>query len=882
MNPSYGIEGVVMKTFTLIVAWGVVLLLCAFSANLLASEVFYLPNGMQVILKENHTVPMISSVVVVKAGGKYETDEINGVSHLLEHLLFDGTKTRSREDITEGIKSKGGYINAFTRKEMTGYIILMPKEEFEFGLEIQADMLFNSIFPEAEIPKEKKVVIEEIQKDNDNIDYIVERFFDSTAFAFTPYAIPVLGNQQSVSEVPAEKIQAYYHQYYLPNNMTILAMGDFDSGQMRDLLWKHFNKFPAGNLSLEPKFYYSFSDKPKIEVKQTSQAKNTYLNFAFPAPDLQEPDFYSFEILAEILNSEETSPLSVLTTGDKPLAVSYSAYLDVKKEFCTLNLGIVTDSAEKVQKIIEQTLKTLQSLSNRKFTKEEIDRVLIPKKTGEYLLAERPHYYWMMKAPFLAVAGWEYLESEFQMLSQVKPGDLKQAAAKYFSEPVYIGTVVMPPSQKSYSFLRVEQKEEGQKQEVGYLKKILPNGLTVLIKSNPASDVFAVNILGKNRALLEPEGKEGIADFTNRMLLKGTKSRLAEEIQKELQSIGAQLQVVDNPNIPYDDRYLSPQFTYFRFESIDEFAAKSLDLIYDQMANSIFPDDKIEETRKEILAVLKKDLTSPSKNCSQLFYQTLFQSHPYHKPFSGTVESISSITQDDLLNFHSRFYSANNLILTVAAGLSAEEIFSLIEKKFSKLPYEKQPVAVTPLPTSTKSIQTAEKKLESQQLYLYIGSLLPDLSLTDKVAVEVANSVLSSRLGLNLREKQGLAYSVASAVRWDRDFGWFYAYMGTSPQNFDVAREGILNEIKKLQTESVSAAELEKAKNDLRGSLLMSRLSSVNQAFYMSVNEYLGLGYRWDQEFLPNLAKVTAEKIRSAFQNWIDVEHYVLTTAGKK
>src|SRR5574341_2111291 len=224
---------------------------------------------MQVILKENHTVPMISSVVVVKAGGKYETDEINGVSHLLEHLLFDGTKARSREDITEGIKSKGGYINAFTRKEMTGYIILMPKEEFEFGLEIQADMLFYSVFPEVEIPKERKVVIEEIQKDNDNVDYIVERFVDSTAFAFSPYAIPVLGNQQSVSEVPAEKIKTYYHQHYQPNNMTILVMGDFDSDQMRDLLWEHFNKFPAGNLELGRNFsFISFDDRRKAFSSQ--------------------------------------------------------------------------------------------------------------------------------------------------------------------------------------------------------------------------------------------------------------------------------------------------------------------------------------------------------------------------------------------------------------------------------------------------------------------------------------------------------------------------------------------------------------------------------------------------------------------------------------
>jgi len=871
-----------MKTSTLKVAWGVVLLLSIFSAKLLASEVFYLPNGMQVILKENHTVPMISSVVVVNAGGKYETDEINGVSHLLEHLLFDGTKARTREDITEGIKSKGGYINAFTRKEMTGYIILMPREQFEFGLEIQADMLFNSIFPEAEIPKERKVVIEEIQKDNDNIDYIVERFFDSTAFAFTPYAIPVLGNQQSVSAVPAEKIKAYYHHYYQPNNMTILVMGDFDSDQMRDLLLKHFGKFQAGGLPDEPKFYYSFPDKPKIEAKQTAQAKNTYLNLAFPAPGLQDSDFYSFEILAEILNSEETSPLSVLSTGDMPLAVSFSAYLDVKKEFCTLNLGIVTDSVEKVQKIIKQTLETLHNLNKRKFTREEIDRVLVPKKTSEYLLAERPHYYWMMKAPLLAVAGWEYLENEFQNLSQVKPGDLNQAAAKYFSEPVYVGTVVLSPSEKTYPFIKTEEQAAEQKQEVAYLKKTLSNGLTVLIKSNPASEVFALNILGKNRAQAEPEGKEGIADFTNRMLLKGTKSHSAEEIQKELQSIGAQLQVVDNPNIPYDDRYLSPQFTYFRFESIAEFAGKSLELIYDLIANPSFPEEKIEETRNETMAVLKKDQASPSKNCNQLFYKTLFGSHSYHKPLSGSLESISSIRPADLLEFHQKFYSADNLILAVVTGLPAEEVFSLIEKRFSKLSSGPKMSQTAPVPSPLKDIQTAEKELESQQVYIYLGGLLPKLSPPERVVLEVANSVLSSRLGLNLREKQGLAYSVASAVRWDNDFGWFYAYMGTSPQNFEVARDGILNEIKKLKTESVSEAELEKAKNDLRGSLLMSRLSSVNQAFYMSVNEYLGLGYQWDQEFLSNLAKVTAEKIRLAFQNWIDLDHYVLATAGKK
>ncbi len=845
------------------------------------TKTFYLPSGLQVILEENHTVPMISSVVVVKAGGKYETDEINGVSHLLEHLLFDGTKTRTREDITEGIKAKGGYINAFTRKEMTGYILLMPKENFEFGIEIQADMLFNSVLPEKEIPKERKVVIEEINKDNDNIDYIVERFFDSTAFAFTPYAIPVLGNKESVSDVPVEKITEYYKKYYQPNNMTILVMGDFDSEGMKEVLLKHFGKYPAGNLPQEPKFYFSFPEQSRLAVKQTPQAKNVYLNLAFQAPNLDQTDFYASEILTELLNSEESSPLSALTKGEKPLAVSFSAYLDIKKEFCTFDLSIVTDSADKVQPILQRTSEILKNLSEAKFTQQDIERVLIPKKTGEYLMAERPHYYWMSKAPMLAIAGWEYLESEFDLLSEVKPKDLKQAAKKYFSEPIYSGTVVMPPTDKEFTFNQTETKEAEENQKISYLKRVLPNGLTVLIKSNPASQVFAVNILGKNRTLLEPDGKEGIADFVNRMLLKGTKSKSAEEIQKELQLIGAQLQVVDNPYIPYDDRYLSPQFTYFRFESLDDFAVKSLDLIYDLAANSVFAEDKIEETRKEISALLKKDQTSPAKNCNQLFYQTLFKTYPYNKPLAGTAESVSKIEQADLIDFYRQFYSAQNLILAVSTGLPAEEVFALIEKKFSRLgsvPQPKSPVK----PSPPKGEQTAEKQLESQQLYIYLGTLLPDLSPEDRVTIEVANSILASRLALNLREKQGLAYSVSSAVRWDKDFGWFYAYLGTSPQNFEVAQQGILEEIKKLRTEPVGATELEKARNDLWGSLLMSRLSSVNQAFYMSIHEYLGMGYDWDQKFLEDLKVVNSEKVNSAFRKWIDTENYVLVAAGKK
>jgi len=147
-----------------------------------------LGNGMKLVLKENHSSPMITSVVFVNAGARYENQKTNGITHFLEHLLFNGTNTRDRIELNETITEYGGYINAFTRKDLTAYLVLMPKEYIDIGLDIQSDQLFNSIIPEAELDKERKIVIEEIRKANDVPETLAEYFFNEVVFEGTPYA----------------------------------------------------------------------------------------------------------------------------------------------------------------------------------------------------------------------------------------------------------------------------------------------------------------------------------------------------------------------------------------------------------------------------------------------------------------------------------------------------------------------------------------------------------------------------------------------------------------------------------------------------------------------------------------------------------------------
>ena len=174
------------------------------------ATVFYLDNGMEVILVENHANPMIAAVTIVKTGSRNEDAASNGSAHFLEHLLFNGTKTRTQKQIYDEMDFYGGYNNAHTGPDYTNYMILMPKEYIAQGMDIQADMLFNSTLPDEKFEKERGIVIEEIGKGADRPEHQVSNHFLKIFYAGTPYERPVLGTVSTISHLKRERVWDYY------------------------------------------------------------------------------------------------------------------------------------------------------------------------------------------------------------------------------------------------------------------------------------------------------------------------------------------------------------------------------------------------------------------------------------------------------------------------------------------------------------------------------------------------------------------------------------------------------------------------------------------------------------------------------------------------
>ncbi len=877
-------------------------------------ERFTLTNGMEVILKENHASPMITSLVFVKAGSKYENRFNNGVTHLLEHLLFNGTVNQTQEELENGIERLGGYINAFTRKDFTAYIVLLPKEFIEYGLATQADMLFNSTIPEEKLAKERKIVIEEIKMGDDAESAPAENFFESKAFAGTPYERPIIGYESIISNIPREAVVAYYKRFYEPNNMITLIMGDFEPSAMKRKLEKTFGQFQKKELPGEPEIPFD-KISGKYVFKTPANTRSTYIDFSIDAPHFTEKEYFAFNLLEDYLGDRENSPLAAaLRSGPDPLATQVSAYLDTREEFTRLNIEIVTEKSALIDSILNLTDLVLSGLSAVPPPPDMIEGYKVARRCQEIYLSEKLHYYGFMKAPLLAITGWDFFNSLQDNIDSVSFDDIVAASEKYLDSPNYIATAVYPAigkaedsvftisgpkkaevesyfAQTEYpeydlstgtklEFPTTGEPEETETKHASYLKEKLPNGLTVVIKSNPDSRVFALNVIGMNRSATEPEGQAGITDFVNRMIERGTVDKNAEELSQELTKIGAQVTLYDNPWIPYDDRYTTRRYSFMKFETIDQFIDRGIDLFSEMIMHPRFDPEEVEKVRQELFGILGRNSGSTYKSARNEYYATLFKGTAYAKPIDGTYRTIGTISVDDLIAYHAKMYSPENMIVTIGTNASPESVMNKIKETLGTMPATGFEPIEPEKPKPIRGVVKAHERMDKEQVYIYIGNLLPSVHSEDASALKVAGAVLSNRLSQNLRETQGLAYTVGASANLDKKFGWLMCSMGTGAANFDKARDGLLGEIELLKTDPPTADELEMAVNGIWGSYLTANLSRINQAYYMGVYEYLGLGYHYGNQYIKDIREVTPEQVSAAAEKYFDTKNYVIATAG--
>ena len=327
-----------------------------------------LKNGLTVLF-EKRDIPVISSSVSVKFGGEYESQELKGVSHFIEHLVFKGTKNRTVKQISEDIEKKGGILNAFTSEEITSFWNKLPHEHLDIGIDIVSDLSLNPLFKDIEIEKERRVILEEIKMYRDNPQmYVVEKIKD--LLYKKPFGMSLAGTPQTMGTITRKEILETFDSVYSTNNMILTVVGKADFSEICKLGEK---LFPTEKKIVEEKIPI-MENQSLIEKRRGVDQANMIL--AWHVPSLQDKMRYSIEILDTILGKGMSSRLFREIREKRGLAYAVKGFLEQDKNYGyeMIYVGTTKDKVKKVKELILQEIKKMQSLEKKDFdeTKEQL------------------------------------------------------------------------------------------------------------------------------------------------------------------------------------------------------------------------------------------------------------------------------------------------------------------------------------------------------------------------------------------------------------------------------------------------------------------------------------------------------------------------------
>jgi len=352
-------------------------------------ELTTLSNGLRIATEFLPGVETVSLAVSVGVGARYENDNENGVSHLLEHMAFKGTKTRSARDIAEAFDNIGGQLNAYTSMELTVYYAKVLKKDTSFALEILADILQNSTFLEDELIKEKDVIVQEIAMHNDSPEDVIVDCFDETSYPAQPLGRSILGTEQLVTSYSRDDVMGYMARHYTPSNMVISAAGNIDHAHFVSVVEGFFIMTPPGTAPKAPIAKYVGG-----EMHMLSDHEQLHVALGFPAVSIHDPRYYALQLYASVLGGGMSSRLFQEVREKRGLAYSVYAMGSSYSDVGMMSIYAATAPAKATELI--ETLKAEVNLMSKNVNENELTRAKNQSK-AELLMAREASQ---------TVAGW--------------------------------------------------------------------------------------------------------------------------------------------------------------------------------------------------------------------------------------------------------------------------------------------------------------------------------------------------------------------------------------------------------------------------------------------------------------------------------------------
>ena len=834
---------------------------------------------MQVLLEENRASRVISFNILVKVGSANESDEEAGICHMIEHMLFKGTPSRPAGTIARDVEAAGGEINAYTSLDQTVFYINMATRFAKEGLAILADAVQNPLFDEQELAREKEVVLEEIRREQDNPGRMVIEHLFETAYKKHHYRRPIIGFPKTVKPFNRNQIIDFYHRWYTPKNMVLIAVGDFETRRMLDEIRRQFSPFQGPEAPRFSPIAEPAQEKPRLVVKRMN-IQSAYLALGFHVPSITHTDVPAVDVLGHIMGGSESSRLEQEIKEKKHLAHNIYAYAFTPKDPGIFVVG-ATLADEDASKTIDAVRQEIDRIREEPITSEELSRAKLSIRSNEIYDRETVGGQAAKIATFLATAGsHEFERRYYQMLADVRTNLVREVARRYLVLDNSTAVLLAPEGSKWLQskaplVSALLPKGKGRKVErplerPAPRKIRLKNGATMILIENHTLPIVAINAATLGGVRYETRSTNGVSALMARLLTKGTKRRSAVSIAKEIERLAGHIEGVSGRNI-----------VGLKCEFLSEHLHDGLNLFADVLTHPAFSPQEVAKEKRHTLKAIKDQEDILSTLAFNEFLKMLFPRHPYGLRLLGTKESVRRLGPADMKRLHAKIMRAPGLVLTVAGDFNPAEVERLANELLADLPKGRPPspkIKPDPRPTEPRLSQIIKK--EKQQAHIVLGFRGTTFTSADHYAMIVLNNILAGqggRLFLTLRDKMSLAYAVSSVNQEGIEPGCFAVYIGTDPGKVDKAIEAINHELERVCREQVSAHELERSRQFLVGTYELDTQRNAQLTNIYALNELYGLGLDEFQRYPQQILKVTRDDVLRVARHYIDLKAYTLT-----
>ena len=832
-----------------------------------------LKNGLTVYIIRDSRFPLVCTRLFVGTGSANETAEQAGISHVLEHMVFKGTEKRPKGQVARDVESLGGYLNAATSFDKTWFITDMPAKHWKTGMDVVKDMAFHPSLDPAELEAEKDVIVSELKGGDDTPTRRLFEDLQVAGLAHTVYGRPIIGFEKTIRAVTADDLRAYIRTWYQPQNMMLLVAGDIDPKAVLAHAEELFGDLKNDTVlpSPAPVQLEGAAGGPRVEVTRGPWNK-VYLGIALPAPALGDQRSIDLDVLAYALGGDGTSQFYRKYRYEKQLVDSISVG-NMSLNRAGLFYMVAQLDADKVEPFWQEFTRDLAALDAGKITPDVIERARFNYEDGMDRASETLDGLTSWKATVQFELGGPQGEANVRhALAAVDSARLRQAQDLWL-RPDQVRVRVLAPEkaklpdldailQRNWPAPAVErQKAAAAAEKVGKREIVdLGQGRTVILQPDRTIPYVSLEILrpGGN-ALLKP-ADQGLAQLTAATLTDGCGTRDLDAMERFVAERAASLSASAGVQ-SFTVSLTGPA----RFNA-DYFA-----LLGDLLHKPTFAEKDVRRQADTLKAALVRRQDNPMSFMGSKINGFLFPGgQPYGFDGLGTAENQDRFGPGDVQAFWKQ-QNAQPWILSVAGDFDREKVLAFARS----LPVPTAPAVEVPQPA-----WGADKRLPlslpgRQQAHLLLAFHAVPLDHPDAPALMLLESVLSGQSGLlfnKLRDEQGLGYTVTAFYRSLPEAGFMAFYIGTTPRNLDVARQGFSAIIKDIKTELLPAGLLAKGLNRMEGSYYRGRQSLGARADEAASERLLGQPQDFQKRLLEKAAKVTPEQLREVARKYLLVD----------